>query len=440
MKHTTARSRRTALAAGLAGLSLLAAPALAHAEAAGSPGLGTIELVALRDSDGGQAAEKSHLNGSAQVASEDGRYVVFSTTAALVPQDTDGFSDVYLRDTLEGRTRLVSASVLRQGRQRGQLRADDLGDRRRGGLHDRRDQPGDQRRGRQRSRPRRGVQAAARWRRGTRVRPQRRHPAGRNSFFPVFSGDGLVVAFQTFGRFASTDADRREDVYVHSTETGRTRQASLVGRGRDVGASVLVGDVSHWGRWVTFGNDHDVWVRDLGAGTTRRVWHEANDPAQPFPMGSVGRPVISGDGRFVAFSTMSTAIVAGEKGHRNDIFRVRLSTGKVRKVTVAAGGGRADDHSFIPSLSSRAVRGVLLVRGQPGHPATLQGSDVVVRDMRGGTTRLASAGVDGTADGESGRTAVAISDDGRTLVYESYAANLVAEDTNGVPEVFAWRR
>ena len=63
-----------------------------------------------------------------------------------------------------------------------------------------------------------------------------------------------------------------------------------------------------------------------------------------------------------------------------------------------------------------------------------------MRDVRTGTTYLASAGVDGPADGESGRTAVAISDDGRTLVYESYATNLVPEDVNEMPDVIAWRR
>ena len=36
--------------------------------------------------------------------------------------------------------------------------------------------------------------------------------------------------------------------------------------------------------------------------------------------------------------------------------------------------------------------------------------------------------------------AVAISDDGRTLVFETYATNLVAGDTVDMPEVVAWRR
>jgi hypothetical protein len=150
--------------------------------------------------------------------------------------------------------------------------------------------------------------------------------------------------------------------------------------------------------------------------------------------------VISGNGRFAAFTTMSTTIVKGERGHFSDVFRVNLETGKVRRVTVDARGGQPDDHSFIPSLSFTgrhvgfsSFAGDLVAGDAPG-------SDTFVRDMRTGSTYLASRGLDGPANGESGRSAVAISDDGRTLVYETYATNLVAGDTVDMPEVVAWRR
>ena len=72
--------------------------------------------------------------------------------------------------------------------------------------------------------------------------------------------------------------------------------------------------------------------------------------------------------------------------------------------------------------------------------ARAAGSDAFVHDMRTRTTYLASQGLDGPANGESGRSAVAISDDGRTLVYETYATNLVEGDTVDMAEVVAWRR
>lgn len=440
----TLRSSVRGLAAATTSVALAAtvSPALA-ADTATDTAAGTNVRVALHATTGEQAPTKSYANGSAPVATAGGRYVVFSTDSPLVPKDTNGLSDVYLRDTLEGRTVLISQSYagrvgngdsfeptisangmtvaftttatnLVTGAKDGNGSVldvvavqvqDGVGDI--AGIVSTRND---------------GTQAK------------------RNSFFPVVSGDGLVVAFQTFGRLGPKDADRREDVYVHSTKSGRTTQASLNARDRDVTASVLVGDIDRWGRYVTFGNDHDIWVRDVGTGSTRRVWHEADDPAQPFPGGSAGRPVISGDGRFVAFTTMSTKIVAGERGHWSDVFRVNLATGNARRVTVDAQGGQPDDHSFIPSLSftGRYVGFSSFADDLVGGDAP--GSDTFVHDMRTRTTYLASQGLDGPANGESGRSAVAISDDGRTLVYETYATNLVEGDTVDQAEVVAWRR
>ena len=103
---TTLSARLRAVTAGLAGLAVAAAaPALADTSTEG-----TNRLVALHAVDGTQAAAKSYINGSAQVSSRDGRFVAFSTASPLVPEDTNGLTDVYLRDAVEGTTTLVSVS------------------------------------------------------------------------------------------------------------------------------------------------------------------------------------------------------------------------------------------------------------------------------------------------------------------------------------------
>ena len=223
--------------------------------------------------------------------------------------------------------------------------------------------------------------------------------------------------------------------------TGRTRHASLDEKGRDIRSHLLVGDVSDDGRLVSYGDDNNAWVRDLDAGRSRRIWHEDNDPRQPWPAGTVGRPVLSGNGRYAAFSTLSDDVIRSDRGDDVvDIFRVRLSDGQTRQVTVARGGGNPDGDSFIPSLSrSGRFVGFSSYAGNLA-PGETDGSDTFVRDMSTGRTYLASRGVDGVADSESGRTAVAISGNGRVLAYESYASNLVAGDTNQQNEVFVWKR
>ena len=228
MNHSSTR-RRTLRAAGLAALAVAAASALAPATAGETSTEGTNQLVALHDEDGSQAPDKSHGNGSAQVASSDGRYVVFSTTSPLVAADTNGLTDVYLRDTVEKRTTLVSATVtgvvgngdsfeptisalgeaVAFTTTATNLFADENGE---------------------------VLDVVLKVTSTGMVEPVSTRKDGsqtaRNSFFPVISGDGLHVAFQTFGRFAKTDTDRREDVYVKSGQSGATKQVSLSARER----------------------------------------------------------------------------------------------------------------------------------------------------------------------------------------------------------------
>lgn len=435
-KHSATRAL---LAAGLSTLTVLGAttPATAIGDGAAGSSSGFNRVVAV-DAQGRQADAKSHINGAANVASRDGRYVVFSTEAALVPEDTNGVDDVYLRDLLGQTTTLVSVtedgtlgndysvepSISYDGRRvafttwADNLVADTNGhtldvvvkDLTTGAL----DLVSQSTDGRQ---------------------------SGRNSFFPVMAGGGRYVAFQTFGAFGPKDADRKEDVYVRDLLRGTTRQVSVTRRGRDVAGGVLVGSISADGGKVTFGDDNSAWVREMSRRGSTRFWHEPNDPSQPFPAGTVGRPVVSGDGRFVAFSTRNRFIVPGDRGHLADVFRLNLASGRFQKVTVALAGRNADGESGIPSLShtGRYVgfmsEATNLVRGDAA------GVDVFVRDMRRGVTTQASVSPQGRpGDEDSGRNAVAINGNGALLVYESYARNLVRNDSNGLPEVFAWHR
>ena len=119
----TTRSRTSLILAGLSTAAVLGTPtptppptatpptAADDAGVAAAAVTGSNQLVALRDVDGAQATSKSRINGSATVASADGRYVVFSTGSALVPEDTNRLDDVYRRDTVAGTTTLVSTTA-----------------------------------------------------------------------------------------------------------------------------------------------------------------------------------------------------------------------------------------------------------------------------------------------------------------------------------------
>jgi Tol biopolymer transport system component len=259
---------------------------------------------------------------------------------------------------------------------------------------------------------------------------------GRNSFAPVISGNGRFVSFQTFGRYGPKDGDKKEDVYVRNLVEHTTQQASLLPDDRDVRGPVLNGDISDNGRKVVFGNNRSLWVRDMRTGVARLFHHEPSPaPCQEIPAGSAGRPVISGDGRYVAFSSCAAAL-PGETGDFVDVYRMRLSTGVVQRVHEQGNG-----HSFLPSLSygGRYVGfGSEATNLVPGDDEGQ--TDAFVVDMTTGLVTRASQAANGNGgNNTSASTAAAISADGQTLVYTSYADNLVPGDKFDFEEVVVWR-
>jgi Tol biopolymer transport system component len=422
------------IAAGLAGVA--ASPVLA----VGSPSMSmnapaTVpanEQVALVNETGAQpVGTKSHMEGTAQVASRDGSSVVFSTDAALVPWDTNGAEDVYLRHRPDDITILVSARKNRVGNDASlwptisddgryvayATYATNLA----------RGLKGD------------AIDIVFRDLHSTAAtllsRGQDGKASPKDSLFPVISGNGMSVSFQTEGRLSHRDRDRRTDVYVHNLLKGSTQQVSLLpGDGGDVRGHVLNGDVSHNGRYVTFGNSTELWVRDLREQETRRFHREPTTaPCNDAHAGSAGRPAISGNGRYAAFSTCAVELV-GQDGAAADIFRIDLKTGERVRVT------RGNGHSYLPSLSHNgryvgfgSDASDLVAGDDEGQ------SDAFWADLVSGENRRASQGPDGAGGNRRSATAgAAISGSGHALVYQSCASNLVTGDTSEYEEIFTW--
>jgi Tol biopolymer transport system component len=425
---TPVRLRRPVAAAGLA----LAALAVTGPSYAGIPAHN--EQVVLVNETNAQVDAKSAISGTGQVASYDGRFVVFSTAAPLVATDTNDTDDVYLRDTTDGITILVSQKGGKPGND-ASFEPTISGDGRyvaftTWATNLFRDGNGAT------------LDVAVKDLFRDRTRLVSRSTSGRqyrkNSFAPVISGDGSRVSFQSFAPFGAQDQDRREDVYVRDLAGGWTRQVSLTPKGHDVKPSILNGDISDNGNLVTFGEANDLWVRNVRKATTVRFWHEPDaPPCQGFPVGSAGRPVISGNGTYVAFSSCASQL-PGPARH-GQVYRMELATRHVTLVTRAAKAGNAD--SFLPSLS-RSGRYV----GFGSDASNLAGvdsgtnTDAFVADLRKGTIVRASQAPDGTEGNSwSASTGAAISGDGHTLVYESYSQNLVPGDLFDWEEVLAWR-
>ena len=147
-------------------------------------------------------------------------------------------------------------------------------------------------------------------------------------------------------------------------------------------------------------------------------------------------PSLSATGRWVAFASGATNLVAGDTNAATDIFVHDLKTGQTVRVAVDSAGGQSNDSSFVPAISAngRVVAfdslATNLVAGD-----TNGNRDVFVYDRTTGQTvrvSVDSAGV----QGNSSSFDPSISANGRWVAFQSFATNLVAGDTNGDRDIF----
>lgn len=287
---------------------------------------GTTTRVSV-DSTGAQANGHS----TAPSTSADGRYVAFESSASnLVPSDTNGVTDMFLRDLAAGTTSRVSV-----------------------------DSTGGQ--------------------------------ANGNSRSPSTSPDGRYVAFDSAAsNLVLGDTNLATDVFVRDRVAGTTTRVSVDSQGvQGLGGSFRP-SISSGGGFIAFDSQasnlvlgdtsgFDVFVRDLGAGTTTRV--SMNETGGQANGNSVG-PSISRDGRYVAFGSAASNLVVGDTNLATDVFVRDRVAGTTSRVSVDATGGQANGGSWHPSISA----------------------------------------------------------DGRYVTFPSTASNLVPGDTNGAPDVFRYDR
>jgi archaellum component FlaF (FlaF/FlaG flagellin family) len=207
--------------------------------------------------------------------------------------------------------------------------------------------------------------------------------------------------------------------------------------------------ISADGRYVAFQSDAsnlvpgdtnyitDVFVHDRHTGTTERV--SVNSAGGQGNNQSQG-PAISADGRYVAFISTASNLVSSDTNPWNDVFIHDRQTGITERVSVDINGDDANLDSYDPSLSADGQYVAFFSYASDLVPSdTNPGSDIFVRDRQTGQTQLASVAGDGSQANDLS-TGPDISADGRYVSFHSKASNLLADDTNGVEDIFVHDR
>ena len=382
------------------------------AQAGGASGPSSLSRVSV-PAAGGEASGFAAAPTAPPAVSGDGNIIAFeSDSSNLVAGDTNGVTDVFVRDRGAGHTERVSVA-------------------------------GD------------GGQGNA------------------GSFKPGLSADGRFVVFQSAASnllAGGADNNGVMDIFLRDRQTGQTkrvtdgagaapsRNPSISANGKFVafestgtfGATIInnrnILNVYRWSNPDAGGDGSFVMVSTQPPGPNGRNPNRSPGGKPSF------QPSVADDGS-VAFLSDSTGLTGydgddppGAKPNFTDVY-VALPSGAVVKASMSNSTYQAADgsthqspatgNSYRPSISADGTKVAfasdatnLPTTGADQNPDT----DVFLRDIPGNSTRLVNQPPSGVPGGAS--TAPAINADGSAVAFVSAAPNLVTGDSNGAPDVF----
>lgn len=269
-----------------------------------------------------------------------------------------------------------------------------------------------------------------------------------DALYPEITPDARWITWQsTAATLVVGDVNGASDVFLRDVVHARTELVSLGDQNQLGDADSLEPAISADGRFVAFfsyatnlvaGDTNgrpDIFVRDRELGVT--VCASVDLAGAP----AGGRyPSISADGRFVAFESTSPNLVTGDTNGARDVFVRDLALGVTSRVSVSSNGveglGDSRDASISPDgrfVAFESLAANLVAGDQNGV------LDVFVRDLALGTTERVSVGLGGSESDGASQDA-SIGELGAFVAFASEATNLVAGDGNALGDVFVVER
>lgn len=151
-------------------------------------------------------------------------------------------------------------------------------------------------------------------------------------------------------------------------------------------------------------------------------------------------PSVSGTGQFVVFDSYASNLVEDDDNSHRDIFYRNRNTGITKLVSVSSIGTQADGDSFHPVISADGSTIAYASRASDLVAGDNEGfTDIFVYEMATKKTSRITVASDGK-DANDNSDSPSLSSDGRYVVYQSAASNLVPNDTNEQTDVFRFDR
>ncbi len=260
---------------------------------------------------------------------------------------------------------------------------------------------------------------------------------------PAISGDGQFIAFVSNGTNVVTGVTGQQ-IYLHDRVAGTT---NLISQDNSVtpvpgnGTSVTPA-ISADGRYIVFasvatnlgagGGNQQIYIHDRLTGVSGFTSLISQDSGATAGNGNSSSPSISGDGRFVAFASLATNLVAGISGQQIYLHDRLTGVNGTNSVISHDNSGvpvSGDGASSVPSLSSNG-QVVTFTSLSTNLLTGVSGQQIYSHDRLAGingTTSLVSKDNSVTPVAGSGiSNTPSTNSDGGFVAFFSQAANLVA--------------
>lgn len=305
--------------------------------------------------------------------SNDGRYIAFQTMSPLVPEDTNTRSDIYLYDRGKRTLELMSKSASGE-------------------------------------------------------------PANNSAAHPQLTGSGRYLVFSSSAsNLVAGDNNNTGDVFRRDLRTGEVILVSVTSAGAPGNGTSFSPSISDDGTRIVFVSSafnmipgdangaNDIFLRDLSTATTARVSVSESGFDADF---SSFFPVISGDGKFVAFGSNATNLVAGDSNGFTDVFLRDLVTSTTSRVSISTNGAQGNSTSNVPSISKDGR--FIAFSSSAGNLVPSNGRGTYVRDRLSATTTAPAFSSQGPTLSGDGRYVVGDSSSSGTSLADRFAGGVSA--------------
>jgi len=270
-----------------------------------------------------------------------------------------------------------------------------------------------------------------------------------DSYEPALNADGSKVAFTSLAsNLAASDSNGVADVFVRDRTANTTSRVSIAtgaggAQGNGESGQAYLSASGQFVAFISYASNlvagdsngaFDVFVRDRTGNTTSRV-SIATGAGGAQANADAWQPALSGDGRYVVFASDASNLVPADNNATADVFLRDRTSNTTSRVSVNVGGGQSDGPSYNPVISNDGRYVAFDSLGTLDAADYNNAWDIYLRDRIGNTTTRLSVATNGQEASADSQKPV-LSADGRYVLFESFANNLDTGDTNNAWDIF----